>query len=211
MINKRIYLIRHGQTDYNIKGIVQGRRIDSSLNEEGILQRDLLCEVLNKIPIKKIYITSLKRTFQTVQPLILNGIPYEVEPDLDELNFGIIEGEPICDSFGKSILTEVMTLWQRGDFDARFPEGESPNEALQRVKKGIAKILTFAEETPVVICLHQRILRIVMCYLLKKSLTEMDNYPHHNTGITAVAYNSELENFEILDFDNTQHLPQKNH
>lgn len=206
MNNKRIYLIRHGQTDYNIKGIVQGRRIDSSLNEEGILQRDLLCKVLNKIPIKKIYITSLKRTFQTMQPLILNEIPYEVEPDLDELNFGIIEGKPICDSYGKSILTEVMSLWQGGDFDARFPEGESPSEGLQRVKNGIEKILSFKQETPIVICLHQRILRIVMCFLLKKSLTEMDNYPHHNTGITTIEYDSELNIFKMIDFDNTQHL-----
>ena len=34
-MKKEIYIIRHGQTDYNLKGIVQGRGVDSVLNETG--------------------------------------------------------------------------------------------------------------------------------------------------------------------------------
>ncbi|HNU42529.1 MAG TPA: histidine phosphatase family protein, partial [Cyclobacteriaceae bacterium] len=35
MITKKIYIIRHGQTDFNLKGIVQGSGVDSSLNVRG--------------------------------------------------------------------------------------------------------------------------------------------------------------------------------
>ena len=41
---KNIYIIRHGQTDFNVRQIVQGRGINSDLNDEGILQAKLFFE-----------------------------------------------------------------------------------------------------------------------------------------------------------------------
>ena len=38
---KEIYLIRHAQTDYNKKGIIQGSEVDSEIDEEGIRQSKL--------------------------------------------------------------------------------------------------------------------------------------------------------------------------
>ncbi len=206
MTKKRIYFIRHGETNFNIEGIVQGRLIDSNLNENGEKQRDLLCERLSSYNIQHIYLSTLKRTFQTMLPLIENGITYSCIENLDELNFGEIEGTPIFDSNGNSILKEVLQEWKNGNLDVRFNGGESPSEALKRVKIGISEILKKETEKTIVICLHQRILRIVMCYILQKPLTLMDNYPHHNTGVTTIDYDYQSNSFHLQELDNINHL-----
>jgi broad specificity phosphatase PhoE len=206
MTTKRLFLIRHGETNYNIEGIVQGRQIDSELNSEGLKQRDLVCKRFEQEAIDHIYITNLKRTFQTMEPLINKGFEYSREANLDELNFGAVEGKPIFDEHGNSILTEVLTAWQKGALNVSFPEGESPLEALERVKLGFDSIMSKTNEKQVIICLHQRILRIVMCYLFDKPLTDMDKYPHHNTGVTSIEYNSDIHRYKLIEQDNVDHL-----
>lgn len=206
MITKRLFLIRHGETNYNIEGIVQGRQIDSELNSEGIKQRDLLCKRFEQKAIDHIYITSLKRTFQTMEPLIDKGFEFSREPDLDELNFGNIEGKLIFDEHGNSILTAVLTAWQKGELNLSFPGGESPLDALGRVQRGFDMIMSKTHEKQVIICLHQRILRIVMCYLFNKPLTEMDRYPHHNTGVTTIDYDSDTHCYKLIGQDSVEHL-----
>lgn len=206
MIAKRLFLIRHGETNYNIEGIVQGRQIDSELNSEGIKQRDLLCKRFEQEAIDHIYITSLKRTFQTMEPLINKGFEFSREPDLDELNFGNIEGKLIFDEHGNSILKETLTAWQKGELNLSFPGGESPLDALRRVQRGFDVIMSKTHEKQVIICLHQRILRIVMCHLLNKPLTEMDRFPHHNTGVTTVDYYSDTYRYKLIGQDSVKHL-----
>jgi bisphosphoglycerate-dependent phosphoglycerate mutase len=68
MSKKTIYLIRHGQTDFNKQGIVQGSGVDSSLNEEGHAQARKFYEAYHHINFDKIYVTELQRTHQTVAP-----------------------------------------------------------------------------------------------------------------------------------------------
>ncbi|MCZ6694862.1 MAG: histidine phosphatase family protein, partial [Bacteroidetes bacterium] len=77
METKKIYLIRHGQTDFNNRGVVQGSGIDSSLNETGYKQAQAFFDAYQQVPFQKIYTSSLQRTTQTVKPFIDKGIPFE--------------------------------------------------------------------------------------------------------------------------------------
>ncbi len=203
---KRIYLVRHGETRFNVEGIVQGRRIDSELNETGIIQRDLLAHKFLKIPIDHIYLSTLKRTYQTMKPIIDKGVGYSFIADLDELNFGETEGLPIFDSKGDSILREIIEKWRSGDYHSKFPGGESPFEALTRVERGFEKIIHTQNQNTIVVCLHQRILRIVMCHILQAPLSEMDQYPHHNTGVTSIDYDCDRKIYSVVELNNIGHL-----
>ena len=86
-IKKTIYLIRHGQTDFNKQGIVQGSGVNSSLNEEGHLQASKFYEAFNHIPFNKIYVTELQRTHQTVAPFAEKNIAIEIVPEFTEINW----------------------------------------------------------------------------------------------------------------------------
>jgi probable phosphoglycerate mutase len=206
MALKRIYLIRHGETNYNLEGIVQGRLIDSDLNYQGQAQRDLLYQRFSGIHIDHIYLSTLKRTYQTMEPFIKNGIPYSCDKNIDELCFGDIEGTPIFDHEGNSVLKKVLAEWKNGNFNIRFDGGESPLEAYNRIEIGFEKIMSHESENKIIVCLHQRILRIVMCFLLGKPLSDMDNYPHHNTGITTLDYNYETKKFILKELNDFSHL-----
>jgi broad specificity phosphatase PhoE len=84
---KTIYLIRHGETDYNRRGVVQGSGVDSDLNEMGRAQAMAFFQAYQHVPFQKIYISGLKRTYQTVESFIELGMPYEKLTGLNEISW----------------------------------------------------------------------------------------------------------------------------
>ncbi len=130
-MTKTMYIVRHGQTDLNKRGIIQGRGMDTNLNDEGRRQAALFFNAYKTVPFDKIYISELKRTQQSVQPFIDLGIPYEKLPGLDELGWGIHEGNPATPE-NKSEFLQIMRDWMDGKLDEKFEGGESPNEVKAR-------------------------------------------------------------------------------
>ncbi len=205
---KTIYLIRHAETDYNVNKIIQGRLIDSELNKTGKKQAKALFNKYNSVEFDKIYCTTLKRSKQTMSLFIKSGVSYEKIKDFDELCFGEKEGQPIYDIEGNFNLFELFEEWNNGNFYVKIDGGESPNEGLERVQSGFESIANRGENI-IAICLHQRILRIILCYLLQKSLSHMDEFPHNNTGVTILEFNSETDEYSIIMQNNTDHLDFK--
>jgi len=202
-MTKTLYIVRHGQTDLNKRGIIQGRGMDTNLNDEGSKQAGLFFEAYKSVPFDKIYISELKRTQQSIQPFIDLGIPYQKLAGLDELGWGIHEGQPSTPE-NKADFLRIMRHWLDGNLDEKFEGGESPNEVKVRQQEAIQEILAHPEEETVLICMHGRALRLILCLLTDKPLTEMENFPHQNLVLYKVNYDG--QNFEITDFNNAQHL-----
>ncbi|MGN6397025.1 MAG: histidine phosphatase family protein [Mucilaginibacter sp.] len=202
-MNKTLYIVRHGQTELNKRGIVQGRGMDTDLNDEGRKQAGQFFEAYKNVKFDKIYISSLKRTRQSIQQFIDLGIPYEKLSGLDELAWGIHEGQEATEE-NKAAFLHLMRDWMDGDLDAKFEGGESPNEVKARQQEALNIIMSRPEEETVLICMHGRALRLILCLLTERPLTEMDNFPHQNLVLYKVYYNG--EKFEIIDFNNAGHL-----
>lgn len=202
-MNKTIYIVRHGQTDLNKRGIVQGRGMDTNLNDEGRKQARQFFEAYGDIPFDKIYISALKRTQQSIQAFIDLGIPYEKLSGLDELAWGIHEGQPATTE-NKAAFLQLMRDWMDGKLDSKFEGGESPNEVKARQQEALKVIMSHPEEKTVLICMHGRAMRLLLCLLTERPLTEMDTFPHQNLVLYKVNYDG--EKFEITDFNNASHL-----
>jgi broad specificity phosphatase PhoE len=69
-MNKTLYIVRHGQTDLNKQGIIQGRGKDTDLNDEGRLQARQFFAAYGHVAFDKIYVSALKRTQQSIQQFI---------------------------------------------------------------------------------------------------------------------------------------------
>ncbi len=203
MIQKTLYIVRHGQTELNRQGIVQGRGRDTDLNENGQKQAALFYESYKDVPFDKIYISALKRTQQSVQPFIDKGIPYEKLPGLDELAWGIYEGQPSTPAT-KAAFLQIMREWMDGQLDSKFEDGESPNEVKSRQLEALDVIMSHPEEKTVLICMHGRAMRLFLCILSGIPLTQMDNFPHQNLVLYKVAFDG--EKFEVADANNAVHL-----
>jgi phosphoserine phosphatase len=203
MILKTFYIVRHGQTDLNKQGIVQGRGRNTDLNEEGRQQAQLFYRAYKHVPFDKIYISELKRTQQSIQPFIDGGIPYEKLSGLDELAWGVLEGQPSTPE-NKAAFMKLMRDWLDGNLDSKFEKGESPNEVKTRQLEALQTIMSHPEEKTVLICMHGRALRLFLCILLNIPLTEMEKFPHQNLVLYKVTWDG--EKYEIVDFNNAQHL-----
>ena len=202
-MTKTLYIVRHGQTDLNKRGIIQGRGMDTDLNDEGRRQALAFFNAYKSVPFDKIYISKLKRTQQSIQRFIDLGIPYEKLAGLDELGWGIHEGQPATPENRVDFL-QIMRDWTAGKLDSKFEGGESPNEVKARQLEAVKVIMGHPEEKTVLICMHGRALRLLLCLLTNKPLTEMDSFPHQNLVLYKVAYDG--KKYKIIDFNNADHL-----
>ena len=208
MIQKTLYIIRHGQTDLNKQGIIQGSGIDADLNSKGRAQGAAFFEHYRHIPFDKIYVSALKRTRQTVQKFIDTGLPFEKLPGLNELAWGVYEGQTSTPE-NKTVFLHIMRDWLEGRLDEKLEKGESPNELQAKQKEALEVIMSHPEEKNVLICMHGRALRLFLCLLTGVSLTHMDEFPHQNTILYKVVYDG--TRFEIAEFNNADHLKNLPH
>ena len=203
MEHKKIYLIRHGQTDYNLKGYVQGSGVDSDLNQTGLEQAAKFHKHYKDIPFKKVYTSALKRSIQSVQGFIDEGIPHEAYKGLNEISWGNKEGELV--SFGdNTYYWSMVKKWREGDLDFKPAGGESPLDLLEKQKKVMEIILARKEEDIILICMHGRALRILLSHLMQQELKLMDDFPHENLGLYILGYDG--TNFNMERKNDRKHL-----
>lgn len=203
MIQKTLYIVRHGQTELNRQGIVQGRGMNTDLNDEGRKQAGQFFSAYKNVPFDKIYISNLKRTQQSIQQFIDLGIPYEKLEGLDEMAWGILEGTESTPE-NKSAFLKIIRDWVAGNLDSSFEGGESPNQVKERQEKAMESIMSHPDEKTVLICMHGRAMRLLLCWLTGKPLTEMETFPHQNLILYKLTYDGAY--FQITEFNNAQHL-----
>lgn len=87
-----LYVVRHGQTDWNIQGLIQGST-DIELNPTGIKQANQTSELLKNINFSEIYSSPLKRTIDTAKAINkYHHLDVIIDNRLIERNFGDFEG-----------------------------------------------------------------------------------------------------------------------
>ncbi|MEZ4944531.1 MAG: histidine phosphatase family protein [Cyclobacteriaceae bacterium] len=203
MSSKKIYLIRHGQTEFNLSGIVQGSGIDSSLNALGEKQAGSFFDSYQHISFDKVYTSKLKRSVQSVSSFIDRGIAHESYEGLNEINWGSKEGTRITpdeDDYYRWLLKQ----WQNNEIALRIDGGESPADVAARQRSVIKTILDKQEEQTILICMHGRAIRVLLCQLLNYPLSAMDIFEHHNLGLYLLNYTGSMCSVEM--FNNIDHL-----
>ncbi len=127
----KIYIVRHGKTDWNDQRLLQGTT-DIKLNEEGIKQAEKLASQIDYSDIDICLCSPLKRTRQTAEILAGNQVKIIYDSMLIERCFGTYEGKPI--DFD---LTEKQWDYKLND---DFHSIESLHNCLKRAKNFLDKI-----------------------------------------------------------------------
>jgi probable phosphoglycerate mutase len=181
----KIYLLRHGQTDYNVRNIVQGGGINSSLNDEGRKQAGKFFAKYGSVNFEKIFCTELKRTSETLSAFTMQRRTVII-PELNEISWGILEGREATPDVTKEFY-RVTGLWNHGILSERVEGGESAEEAGERAMAGFSKILRESpEKGNVLVCTHGRMLRILLSGITGYGLRKMNIFPHENTGLNVL-------------------------
>ncbi|RDV16368.1 histidine phosphatase family protein [Pontibacter diazotrophicus] len=203
---KKVYLIRHGQTDYNLQSIVQGSGINSSLNETGQAQARLFYQKYKDIPFDKVYTSTLQRTIQSVQGFLDLGLPHEQHAGLNEIHWGTREGTRMTPEEDQ-YYADMLLTWREGNCDVCVEGGESPEVVAERQKPFIDLMLSRPEEETILICMHGRAMRIMLCNLLRYPLRCMDQFEHLNLCLYELDYTGSI--FTVKKHCDVSHLVEE--
>jgi len=207
---KKIYLIRHGQTEYNKRNIVQGGTIDASLNDTGKLQGQAFFEYYKEVPFDIVYTSALIRTKETVQSFLDLGIQHKSLTALNELSFGVFDGQKVIGDASNEF-SSIIKLWDKGDTHLKHEKGQSPEDVAKQQQAFIAQVKEDTFDTALV-CMHGRAMRILLSQLLEDSLDNMSKFKHHNTCLyllhyDGVSFSLEKEN-DLTHLETFQHKEQ---
>jgi len=184
---------------------VQGSGVDSSLNAYGRVQAEAFYNTYKHLPFNKVYTSALKRSQQSVEKFIKSGVPTEALSGLNEISWGKKEGQAITPD-EDAYYTYMLSQWQAGNTTLRIEGGESPDEVVIRMKPAMDHILSNADEKTILICMHGRAMRILLCYLLKYPLKSMDMFEHENLCLYVLNYTGSMFNVEV--YNDTSHLKE---
>lgn len=157
------YLIRHGQTDWNNKHLLQGRS-DIPLNATGEEQARELAQLLKDVNFDLAFSSDLLRTKRTAEIVVLEKNLYvETTKLLRERNFGTFEGQPVTTLLAYLKLLRGLNHEERANH--RIAEGiENDNEVTTR-------LITFIRETAIthpgkniLAVTHSGILRMILLH-----------------------------------------------
>ena len=203
MIRKELYIIRHGQTDHNLKGIVQGKGVNLPLNELGQRQAQAFFEAYKHVPFDAMYTSTLLRAQQTIYPFRDLGNSFEIFSELDEISWGEMEGTHTVME-NSDVFKNLIEGWRAGNIDAKPAGGESPRELQDRQKRFIDHLLHTPDRN-ILISMHGRAIRSMLCTLTDTPLSKMEDFPHVNLTLYKVNLMSD-GNFEVEKFNDQEHL-----
>ena len=135
----KLFLIRHGQTEWNSQGRYQGAQ-DTILTETGIKQARLAREYLSRVNFANFYSSPKKRALKTAN-IIADGlnIKINIREDLKELNFGKWEGLTF-ENINTGYKQDYQN-WLSDPYNNAPPDGESFKVLLERAGNEINKIV----------------------------------------------------------------------
>lgn len=199
----RLLVARHGETEYNRNGLLQGRGIDAPLNETGRLQAAKLAGYFEPREAELVISSSLKRAVETAEPItIQKKLPLNADKRLDEMDFGNLEGSNIADVNHE--LNRLHSAWKSGETGLKIPGGESPEEVLERAEDAIRPLLRKKEGGSMIMILHGRLIRILLSVWLGLGLKNMHKIEHQNAAVNELVFDE--NKFKAVYLNKVEHL-----
>jgi broad specificity phosphatase PhoE len=213
--HRRLYLLRHGQTDWNQQGLMQGGGYDIPLNDNGKNQAVAVADELSAIPLGAMASSHLQRALQTanhVHAAIDKGLPRRVDPRWGEMRFGDFEGTcihgPNVQAEHKAAFRTMMHAMQQ-DVTLSWPgnHGESTMEVSGRGQAAIQRFLEeFPDEDHLAVVAHGRFNKVLLATLLWKDASRYVEIEQGNTCINVIDYCDSIDQWNPILLNYGDHV-----
>ena len=177
----RLILIRHGETDWNVQGRVQGHR-DQPLNERGLEQAELMGRyVRDNFDVGSTWSSDLARCVSTAEGI---GAPIQLAQTIREINFGEWEGQ----RWGEISETNLdgTSGFSSGDPHVSAPGGESMSDVVARARVFVQDSGVLDGDGDVAVVAHGGSLKCLMVVLLGLPETAIGRFHFSNCGLSVV-------------------------
>ncbi len=201
-----LILVRHGQTDSNIRGLLHGQ-VDVPLTPLGIAQAHAIAARLGReANIAVLYCSPLERAHHTATIIgeVIGHAPI-VHPGLLEISFGEVEGLSVDEAW-----VRYPHLRPRDDDDGgadlQWPGGESRHGFSARVREAVAGIVERHQGEKIVIATHGGVIGRAICTLIGDESADWLRYLVGNCSLTQLTWENGSSMPALVCLDDRAHL-----
>ena len=198
----RLYLIRHGETAWNLEQRVQGQ-LDPPLNERGRQQSQAAADRLAQVKLDALYASDLKRAAEGAE---LVAAPHRLRPilasELRERHFGALQGYTLADAAQEC--GSWYDSWSRNRLNQAPPGGETHGEMTERVMEFIWGIIEERPGEAVAVVTHGGPIKALVCEMLGISQPFWRRTRVENCSLTVVE--GYVDDLTLITFNETGHL-----
>ena len=165
----RIYIVRHGETEANKQGYVQGWT-DVPLNENGRILAELTGHGIKGIRFDHCFSSPLSRARETAEILLResgNSVSVSFDERIKEMNFGSFEGMSVREEQVAQFLKDPVV-------DFKIPGGESIQEVMKRTQEFLKELIARDDDKTYLVSTHGCALRAMLNFLYENQ----DDYWH---------------------------------
>ncbi len=198
----RIYLVRHGETEWNIQGRYQGQ-VDTDLSTRGKEQGQLVGKALANIRPDYVLASPLKRAKETAAYCAAHHqVEVETDERLTEIAHGTWEGRyshEIAETDG-----ELLTAWQREPHTVTMPDGESLADVLARVRAAFDDYAQKYDGKTIFVVAHDAVNKVIIADLMGMDLSRFWQIKQDNTCINVLEHEDGV--WRLVTLNNVSHL-----
>ena len=179
-----IYITRHGETEWNAEGRIQGHT-DVPLSERGGAQAGMLAERLASVRIDAAYSSDLARAAQTARAAVGGReLPITFTPELREYNKGVFEG--LTEAEYRDKYPELYEPSLANDLDFAPPGGETIRDTSSRLASIVQRVKDAHMDEAILLVGHGGSLRAGIVSLLDLPLEANWKFAMHNCSLTVI-------------------------
>lgn len=201
----KIYLLRHGETEWNREQRAQGCSNDIPLSEVGLKQAEAVAKRLENEKIDLFFSSPLKRAYQTARIIAeLHKADVSIHKEFLEINFGSWEGLNFQE-IGE-LYPEIIKIWRAAPHLAEIPNAESFVSLKERSMRKLNELLKENEGKNIAIISHGITCKVIISALMGIDLGNLHKIRQDNTALNIFEYRN--NNFYTLQLNDTCHLKE---
>jgi broad specificity phosphatase PhoE len=201
-----VLLVRHGQTDSNIQGLLHGQ-VDVPLTPLGIAQAHAVAARLGQEEaIAALYCSPLERAHHTAT--IIGGVighAPRIHPGLLEISFGEAEGLSVDEAWVRYPHLRPADD-DDGSTDLQWPGGESRHSFSARVREAVEEIVAQHQGEKIVIATHGGVIGRAVCTLIGDESADWLRYLVGNCSLTQLTWEDLTATPALVCLDDRAHL-----
>lgn len=197
---RKIHLVRHAESAWNLERRVQGTALDVALSPTGREQAKLLGRRLKALPLEAVYSSDAGRTLETARLALGEGFPLRISEEIRELSLGEWEGRFIEDLRAED--PAKLDAWYRRPSTVRLERGEDLARFRERVVSFMdSNVAPGAGDAAVIT--HGGVICIYLTHILGMGVDDMWSFSLPNASITTVVLDFKPR---LRSFGDTAHL-----
>jgi len=198
----RVLAIRHGETEWNVDGRIQGQ-LDVPLNATGQWQVHRLALAVSDEGIDAIYSSDLLRAFETAQAVARGcGRPIVTDIGLRERGFGVFEGLSYAEINER--WPELAERWRRRDPDFGAEGGETLREFSARSVATVSRLAALHPGQTIAVVSHGGVMDCLYRAAAHVALDAPRSWQLGNAAINRLLYTP--QGFTLVGWSDTHHL-----